>query len=103
MLGGYHEIFENKKPQINADERGFMIAYQRLFAFICGFLDCNTKAFYNLPISKALYSLLAYRAIGELNGTGTVAGTGTYNHNPAAQRCHPDVELFKKGDESQNL
>lgn len=41
MLWGYHEIFENKKPQINADERGFVIAYLRLFAFICGFLDSN--------------------------------------------------------------
>jgi len=36
---GYHEIFKNKKPQINADERGFVIRYLRLFAFICGFID----------------------------------------------------------------
>ncbi|MFZ3382524.1 MAG: hypothetical protein WA144_01235 [Candidatus Methanoperedens sp.] len=40
-LGGYHEIFENKKPQINADKRGFVIAYLRSFAFICGFIDSN--------------------------------------------------------------
>lgn len=31
--------FENKKPQINADERRFMIAYLRV-------MDFNTKAFY---------------------------------------------------------
>ena len=26
-FGGYHEIFVNKKLQMNADERRFMIAY----------------------------------------------------------------------------
>ncbi len=46
VLGGYHNIFENKKPQINADKRRFVIAYPRSFAFICGFLDSNTKRFY---------------------------------------------------------
>ncbi len=46
VLGGYHEIFENKKPQINADKRRFVIAYLRSFAFICGFLDSKTKRFY---------------------------------------------------------
>ncbi len=31
---GYHEIFENKNPQgFGLDERRFMIAYLRLFAF----------------------------------------------------------------------
>jgi len=85
VLGGYHEIFENKKPQINADERGFVIAYLRLFAFIgvmlavtqrhvcpagirgcalqrrdsgriiCGFFNSNTKTFYNLYASHTLY------------------------------------------------
>ncbi len=84
VLGGYHEIFENKKPQINADERGFVIAYLRLFAFIgvmlavtqrhvcsvgirgcalqrrdsgriiCGFFNSNTKTFYNLYASHTL-------------------------------------------------
>jgi len=43
VLGGYQEIFEYKKPQINADKRRFVIAYPRSFAFICGFLDSNTK------------------------------------------------------------
>ncbi|MCZ7402393.1 MAG: hypothetical protein O8C61_09240, partial [Candidatus Methanoperedens sp.] len=28
---GYHKIFENKKPQINADERRFMIAYFTIY------------------------------------------------------------------------
>ena len=42
-VGGYHEIFENKKPQINADQRGFVIAYLRLFAFICGFWILTPK------------------------------------------------------------
>ena len=67
VFGGYHEIFKNKKPQIpsrasegrrhvcpagirgfplpkgnrDADKRGFMIAYLRSFAFICGFIDTN--------------------------------------------------------------
>ena len=41
VFGGYHEIFKNKKPQINADKRGFVIAYLRSFAFICGFIDPN--------------------------------------------------------------
>ena len=45
VLGGYHEIFKNKKPQINADKRGFVIPYLRSFALICGFLDSNTKRF----------------------------------------------------------
>ncbi len=39
VLEGYHEIFENRKPQINADKRRLVIAYLRSFAFICGFLD----------------------------------------------------------------
>jgi len=47
--------FENKKPQINADERGFVTAYLRLFAFICGFFNSNTKTFYNLYVSHTLY------------------------------------------------
>jgi len=29
LLGGYHEIFVNLKPQMNADERRFVIAYLR--------------------------------------------------------------------------
>jgi hypothetical protein len=45
VLGGYHEIFENKKPQINADKRGFVIAYLRSFAFICGFWIPTPKDF----------------------------------------------------------
>ncbi len=52
VLRGYHEIFENKKPQINADKREFMIAYLRSFAFICGFLNSNTKRFYSPTITK---------------------------------------------------
>ncbi len=36
-----------ENPQgFGLDERGFVIAYLRLFAFICGFLDSNTKTFY---------------------------------------------------------
>jgi len=30
-VGGYHEIFVNMKPQINADERRFVIAYLLFF------------------------------------------------------------------------
>ncbi len=83
---GYHEIFENKKPQIKRpesrlwracprmpsqgirvrgvenmqgfglDERRFMIAYLRLFAFICCFFEFNTKRFYTHCKKKSLCS-----------------------------------------------
>jgi hypothetical protein len=53
VLGGYHNIFENKKPQINADKRRFVIAYPRSFAFICGFLESEK------PIAKQAAAQLA--------------------------------------------
>jgi hypothetical protein len=52
VLGGYHNPFENKKPQINADKRRFVIAYPRSFAFICGLLDSNNKRFYIQAIDQ---------------------------------------------------
>jgi len=52
VLGGYHNIFENKKPQINADKRRFVIAYPRSFAFICGFLDSYTKRLYTHAVGQ---------------------------------------------------
>jgi hypothetical protein len=88
VFQGYHEIFENKKPLINADKRGFVIAYlrsfafigvmlavtqrhvcpaghtwmrppeARLWAFICGFLDSNTKKYCTRKISEQLCPLI---------------------------------------------
>ena len=43
----YHKIFENKKPQMNADERRFMITYSRFRIF-------NTKGFYTPNSPKYL-------------------------------------------------
>ena len=65
VLGGYHEIFVNMKPQMNADKRRFVIAY------LC-FLFVTPKDFTPL-IQQITYIVLMkfkYTAMdfGKVNG-----------------------------------
>ncbi|MCZ7401989.1 MAG: hypothetical protein O8C61_07185 [Candidatus Methanoperedens sp.] len=53
-VGGYHKIIENKKPQIDADARRFMIAYLR-------FIICNTKRFYTDLCPKENYTNIEFK------------------------------------------
>jgi len=47
VLGGYHETFVNKKPQINADERRFVIAYL--------FIKIVKSRHFTIPIDEKQY------------------------------------------------